>query len=56
MAPVTLLKTGKVSIGGFLEEVGLRRGQASTCLCSDEARRISASVHGDDVTVKPRGM
>ena len=31
---------------------GLRRVQASTCLFSEEARRISASVHGDDVTVK----
>ena len=39
-------------LGGFLEEIGLRRGQASTCLYSEEARRISASVHGDDVTVK----
>ena len=39
-------------LGGFLEEIGLRRGQASTCLCSEEARGISASVHGDDVTVK----
>ena len=28
------------------------RGQASTCLYSEEVRRISASVHGDDVTVK----
>ena len=37
---------------GFLEEIGLRRGQASTCLNSEEARGISASVHGDDVTVK----
>ena len=35
-----------------MEEVGSRRGQASTCLYSEEARRISASVHGDDVTVK----
>ena len=39
-------------IGGFLEEVGLRRGQASTYLYSEEARGISASVHGDYVTVK----
>ena len=39
-------------LGGFMEEIGLRRGQASTCLCSEEARGISASVHGDDVTVK----
>ena len=38
-------------LGGFLEEIGLRRGQASTCLYSEEARGISASVHGDDVTV-----
>ena len=30
----------------------MRRGQASTCLYSEEARGISASVHGDDVTVK----
>ena len=39
-------------LGGFLEEIGLRRGQASTCLNAEEARGISASVHGDDVTVK----
>ena len=31
--------------GGFLEEIGLRRGQASMCLYSEEARGISASVH-----------
>ena len=36
----------------FLEEIGLRRRQASMCLYSEEARGISASVHGDDVTVK----
>ena len=39
-------------LGGFLEEIGLRRGQASICLYSEEARGISASVRGDDVTVK----
>ena len=39
-------------LGGCLEEIGLRRGQASTCLYAEEARGISASVHGDDVTVK----
>ena len=39
-------------LGGFLEEIGLRRRQASMCLYSEEAQRISASVHGDDVTVK----
>ena len=39
-------------LGGFLEEIGLRRGLASTCLYSEDARGISASVHGDDVTVK----
>ena len=39
-------------LGGFSEEIGLRRGQASTCLYSEEARGISTSVHGDDVTVK----
>ena len=39
-------------LGGFLEEIGLRRGHASTCLYSEEARGISASVHGDEVTVK----
>ena len=39
-------------LGGFLEEIGLRRGQASKCVYSEEARGISASVHGDDVTVK----
>ena len=39
-------------LGGFTEEIGLRRGQASSCLYSEEARGISASVHGDDVTVK----
>ena len=38
--------------GGFLEEIGMRRGQASTCLYSEEAPGISASVHGDDVLVK----
>ena len=42
----------KCELGSFLEESGLRRGQASTCLYSEEARGISASVHGDDVTVK----
>ena len=35
-----------------MEEIGLRRGRASTCLYAEEARGISASVHGDDVTVK----
>ena len=35
-------------LGGFLEEIGLRRRQASTCLYSEEARGISASVHGDE--------
>ena len=35
-----------------MEEIGLRRGQASTGLYSEEARGISASVDGDDVTVK----
>ena len=35
-----------------MEEIGLRRGQASTCQNSEDARGISASVHGDDVTVK----
>ena len=39
-------------LGGFLEEIGLRRRQASTCLYSEEVWGISASVHGDDVTVK----
>ena len=39
-------------LGGILEEIGLRRGQTSTCLYSEEARGISASVQGDDVTVK----
>ena len=39
-------------LGGFLEEIGLRRGQARTCLYFEEARGISASVHGDDVIVK----
>ena len=33
-------------------EFGFSRRQASTCLYSEEARGISASVHGDDVTVK----
>ena len=37
--------------GGFFEEIGLRRGQSSTCLYSEEARGISASVHGDGVTM-----
>ena len=36
----------------FWRRFGLRRGQASMCLYSEEARGISASVHGDDVTVK----
>ena len=39
-------------LGGFLEEFGLRKGQASMCLYSEEARGIGASVHDDDVTVK----
>ena len=39
-------------LGGFLEEIGLRKGQASTCRHSEKARGISASVHGDDVSVK----
>ena len=39
-------------LGDFLEEIGLRRRQASTCFLSEDARGISASVHGDDVTVK----
>ena len=39
-------------LGGFLEEIGLRRGRASTCSYTKGARGISASVHGDDVTVK----
>ena len=39
-------------LGGFLEEIGLRRGQASTCLYCEESRGISTSVNGDDVTVK----
>ena len=51
-APVTLLKTGECELGVFLEEIGLRRGQASTCMHSEEARGISASVHADDVAVK----
>ena len=51
-APVTLLKTWNASFGGFLEEIGLRRRQASTSLYSEETRGISALVHGDGVTVK----
>ena len=40
-------------LGGFLKEIGLRKGQASTRQhCKKRARRISASVHVDDVTVK----
>ena len=35
-----------------MEEIGLRRRQASECLYSEELRGISASVHGDDVTGK----
>ena len=50
-APVMLLRTGSAS-WRFLEEIGLRRGKASTCLCSVETPGISASVHGDDITVK----
>ena len=38
--------------GGFLEEIDMRRGFARTCLYSEETRGTSASVHGDDVTVK----
>ena len=37
---------------GFLEEIGSRRGKAISCLHSAETRGISASVHGDNVTVK----
>ena len=32
----------KCELGGFLEEIGLRRGQASTCLYSEEAQGESA--------------
>ena len=32
--------------------IGLRRGQASACLYSEEAKGVCASVHGDDVTVR----
>ena len=39
-------------LGGFLEKIGLRTRQASKCFYCEEARRISASVHGDGVTVK----
>ena len=39
-------------LGGFWEEIGLRRRQASRCWYSEEARRTSALVNGDDVTVK----
>ena len=39
-------------LGGFLEETGLHRETASTCLYTEETRGISASVHGDDVTGK----
>ena len=39
-------------LGSFLKEIVLRKGQASTCLYSEMARGISASEHGDDVTVK----
>ena len=35
-------------LGGFLEEIGLRRGQASTCLYFEEARGISASKDSRD--------
>ena len=42
-------------LGGFLEEIGLRRGQAIMCLYSEEARGISASVHGDMSLSKPQG-
>ena len=53
MAPVTLLKTGNASLGASGRKVacaGDKRARA--CLYSEEARGISASVHGDDVTVK----
>ena len=39
-------------LGSCLEEIGLRRGQVSKCLHSEEARGISASVHHVDVTVE----
>ena len=39
-------------LGGLVEEIGLRRGKASTCSHSEETRGISASIHGDDVTAK----
>ena len=39
-------------LGDLLEEIGLRRGQASTHQNSEEASGLSASVHGGDVPVK----
>ena len=39
-------------LGSFSAEIGLRRGQVSGCLHSEELWEISASVHGDGVTVK----
>ena len=43
-------------LGGFLEEIGLCRGQASTCLYAEKARGISASVHVMMSLSKPEGV
>ena len=39
-------------LGASLKKSGLRNGQASTCSYSEDALGVSASVHGDNVTVK----
>ena len=49
---MTTFQNWECEHGGFLEKIGLRRRQGSTCLYSEETRGISAAVHGDDVTVK----
>ena len=43
---MTSFKIGNANFGGFLEEIGLRKGQASTCLYSEEARRVPYTRSG----------
>ena len=50
---MALLRLGNANLEGFLEEIGLRRRTGITCVYSEETPGISASVHGDDVTVQP---
>ena len=49
MSPVTLLKTGNASLEASWRGLACA---GDTCLCSEELRGISASVHGDDVTIQ----